>query len=64
MLRGLIALVTGCTGLIMMMGAANDCDGACMEQANSFEMTLLLSVIGLGLFVFGLWFGGAFNERD
>ena len=63
-MRNIIAAVCGFTGFIMMMGAANDCDGRCMEQANSSEMTLLLSVIGLGLFAFGFWFGGAFNERD
>lgn len=63
MLRNLIAFVSGFTGLLMMMGASNDCDGRCMEQANTFEMTLLLSVIGLALFVFGLWLGRAFDER-
>ena len=63
-MRNVVAFIAGFTGILMMMGAAGDCDGKCMDQANSMEMTLLLSVIGLGLFVFGCWFGGAFNERD
>lgn len=34
-------------GLMAVAGSAGDCDGACMDQANS--MTVMLMVIGGGL---------------
>jgi len=34
-------------GFIMIVGSANDCDGACMEQANSIGQMLM--VIGYGV---------------
>lgn len=61
--RNIIAFASGFTGFIIMMGAANDCDGHCMEQANSVELSIVLSLIGLALFVFGLWLGRAFDDR-
>jgi len=35
-------------GLVAMAGSANDCDGACMEQANTIGEMLM--VAGAGLF--------------
>jgi hypothetical protein len=40
-------------GLIMMMGSAGDCDGKCMENANTIGEMITLSLIGLACFVFG-----------
>ena len=38
------------TGLIMMAGAAGDCDGKCMDQANSLGEMIMYAVTGLALF--------------
>ena len=35
-------------GLMMVAGSGNDCDGKCMEMANSLGE--MLTVIGVGLF--------------
>tara|TARA_A200000159_G_C7240517_1_gene304348 strand:+ start:396 stop:590 length:195 start_codon:yes stop_codon:yes gene_type:complete len=40
-------------GIAMMAGSGGDCDGKCMEQANTFLETLMYAVIGLTLFVSG-----------
>ena len=34
-------------GIIMMAGSANDCDGACMETANTLSEMLFVESIGL-----------------
>lgn len=41
------------TGIIMMAGSANDCDGACMESANTLTEMLMYSLIGLTLTAIG-----------
>ena len=35
------------TGIIMMAGSANDCDGKCMETANTLSEMLFVASIGL-----------------
>jgi len=40
-------------GLIMMAGSAGDCDGKCMEQANTIGEMIMYASIGLTMFVFG-----------
>jgi hypothetical protein len=40
-------------GLMMMAGSAGDCDGKCMEQANTIGEMLMYAGIGLTMFVFG-----------
>ena len=40
-------------GIIAMAGSANDCDGACMETANTLGEMLMVASIGLLLVVFG-----------
>lgn len=40
-------------GLVMMAGSAGDCDGKCMEQANTIGEMLMYAGIGLTMFVFG-----------
>ena len=41
------------TGLIVMAGSANDCDGACMEQANTIGEMLMVAGLGLTLTLTG-----------
>ena len=35
------------TGIIMMAGSANDCDGKCMETANTLSEMLMVALLGL-----------------
>jgi len=44
-------LVAG--GLMAMAGSANDCDGKCMEQANTISEMLMYAGIGLSFFITG-----------
>ena len=40
-------------GLMAMAGSANDCDGACMETANTLGEMLIVASIGLAMTLFG-----------
>lgn len=40
-------------GLMMMAGSAGDCDGKCMEQANTIGEMLMYAGIGMTMFAFG-----------
>ena len=40
-------------GLIAIGGSAGDCDGKCMEYANTLEEMLMICFIGLTLLVTG-----------
>jgi len=42
-------------GIIMMAGSAGDCDGACIENANTIGEMLMIAFIGLCLFGTGAW---------
>ena len=44
-------------GLIAMAGAGGDCDGKCMEYANSLAETAMYGFIGLMLFMGGAVIG-------
>ena len=46
---GLVMVV----GLMAMAGSANDCDGACIETANTLGEMLMVAGIGLTMMVFG-----------
>ena len=35
------------TGIILMAGSANDCDGKCMETANTLSEMLMYAFLGL-----------------
>lgn len=51
-------------GIIMMAGSAGDCDGKCMEQANTLGEMLMIALTGLvfaGLGAF-LIYKGTSNE--
>ena len=43
-------------GIMVMAGAAGDCDGACMEQANDIPTMLMLAGMGLILMLGGVFF--------
>jgi hypothetical protein len=43
-------------GIIAMAGSANDCDGACMDQANTLGEMLMVLFIGFCLFATGAVF--------
>jgi len=40
-------------GLIAMAGSANDCDGACMETANTLGEMITVASIGLAMMAMG-----------
>jgi hypothetical protein len=64
-MKNVIAFVIGFSGLLLMFGVAgSDCDGACMENAMSLGDTILYGLLGLAMFAFGLFLGGAFNEEE
>ena len=41
----LLATILIAVGIILIAGAGNDCDGKCMEQANTISEMLMLSLI-------------------
>ena len=40
-------------GIILMAGSANDCDGKCMENANTIGEMLMIAGVGLAFFITG-----------
>ena len=46
-----VLLVFG--GLVAVAGSANDCDGACMETANTLGEMLTVIAVGLAMMVAG-----------
>ena len=52
-MKTLISAILIFTGLIMMAGAAGDCDGDCVEQANTLGEMIMYALLGLSLFVSG-----------
>ena len=40
-------------GIIMMAGAAGDCDGKCVENANTVWETFVYALMGLTMFLTG-----------
>lgn len=48
-----IAGVLVIVGIMAMAGSANDCDGACMETANTLGEMLLVAGVGLAMTLFG-----------
>ena len=40
-------------GLIAMAGSANDCDGACMETANTIGEMLVVAGVGAAMMAIG-----------
>jgi len=50
-----IAYFAAFAGIMMIAGSANDCDGACMEQANTLGEMISISLIGLFLIISGVY---------
>lgn len=48
-MRNITAITLGLLGFLIISGSANDCDGACMDQANTLGEMFLLVTIGLTL---------------
>jgi len=48
-----IATLLVCVGIVMMAGSAGDCDGKCVEQANTIGEMLMFAGIGLTMFITG-----------
>lgn len=48
-----IAMVLIAVGIMAMAGSANDCDGACMETANTLGEMLIVAGVGLAMVLFG-----------
>ena len=40
-------------GILVMAGSANDCDGACMETANTIGEMLMVASAGLAMLITG-----------
>mgnify|MGYP000066851961 FL=1 len=40
-------------GIIAMAGSANDCDGACMDTANTLGEMLIVASVGLAMLATG-----------
>ena len=40
-------------GIVMMAGSAGDCDGRCVENANTISEMLMYAGLGLALFITG-----------
>ena len=48
-----ISAILICLGIAMMAGSAGDCDGKCMENANSLMTMFFLALTGMITFVSG-----------
>ena len=48
-MRDIIAGTLIVVGLMIMAGSAGDCDGHCMEQANSLAEMMIYAMIGLSM---------------
>ena len=52
-MKTLISSILIVTGIILAAGSGGDCDGKCMEYANSLSETLFYGFIGLGMMMIG-----------
>ena len=52
-MKTLITSILMVVGLIMMAGAAGDCDGKCVENANTVWETFVYALMGLTMFLTG-----------
>ena len=52
-MKTLISSILIITGIILAAGSGGDCDGKCMEYANSLSETLFYAFIGLSMMMAG-----------
>ena len=50
-------------GLMAMAGSANDCDGACIETANTMSEMLTVAIIGLASMGLGAYILTLVNNK-
>ena len=48
-----IATILLFVGIVMMAGSAGDCDGKCVENANTISQMLMYVGVGLAFFITG-----------
>ena len=53
MIINTIATALVFVGIVMMAGSAGDCDGRCVENANTISEMLMYAGLGLALFITG-----------
>ena len=53
-MKNLISVILIFTGIVMMAGSAGDCDGQCMENANTIGEMLMYASIGLAMMALGV----------
>ena len=51
-ITGMVMMIVG---VLMMAGSAGDCDGKCMEYANTFSEKLIAVFIGFAMFGTGIF---------
>jgi len=52
-MKTLISTTLIALGIAMMAGSAGDCDGKCMESANTLTEMLMYSLMGLAVMLVG-----------
>ena len=52
-MKTLISSILIITGIIMAAGSGGDCDGKCMEYANTLSETIFYAFIGLCMMMVG-----------
>ena len=52
-MKNLISALLIFTGIVMMAGSAGDCDGQCMENANTIGEMIMYASIGLAMMALG-----------
>ena len=52
-MKSIISAILIFLGIAMMAGSAGDCDGKCVENANTIAEMLIIAGTGLAMFLFG-----------
>ena len=52
-MKTVISAVLIMVGIVLMAGSGGDCDGKCMENANTLGETMMYAFMGLGVFLTG-----------
>ena len=52
-MKSIISAILICFGIAMMAGSAGDCDGKCMENANSLLEMFMYALGGMALMISG-----------
>ena len=56
-MKTIISAVLIMVGIVLMAGSGGDCDGKCMENANTLGETMMYAFIGLSVFMTGAIIG-------